>query len=45
MIPAPFGVYIKNDNSSFVEPDISVICDEEKQSDGIPLYAILSLHR
>lgn len=28
MYPAPYGVYIKDDN--FVEPDISVICDKEK---------------
>ena len=30
MYPAPFGVYIKNDDRHFVEPDISVICDEKK---------------
>lgn len=33
VLPAPFGVYIKNDNRNFVEPDISVICDEEKRSE------------
>ncbi len=27
---APYGVYIKNDNRNFVEPDISVICDKDK---------------
>lgn len=31
VLPAPFGVYIKNDNRNYVEPDISVICDEEKR--------------
>lgn len=30
VLPAPFGVYIKKDNSHYVEPDISVICDREK---------------
>lgn len=33
VLPAPFGVYIKNDNRNFVEPDISVICDEEKKNE------------
>ena len=28
--PAPYGVYIKDDDRHFVEPDISVICDKEK---------------
>lgn len=27
---APFGVRVKKDNRNYVEPDISVICDEEK---------------
>lgn len=44
VIPAPFGVYIKNDNHNFVEPDISVICDEEKRSEkgchGAPDWVI-----
>lgn len=30
VVPAPFGVYIKNDVHNFVEPDISLICDEGK---------------
>lgn len=30
VLPAPFGVYIKNDDRHFVEPDISVICDKKK---------------
>lgn len=30
VVPAPFGVYIKKDIHNFVEPDISLICDEEK---------------
>ena len=28
--PAPFAVYLKKDNSTYVEPDISVICDPDK---------------
>lgn len=30
LLPAPFGVYIKKDDRNYVEPDISVICHEEK---------------
>ena len=30
ILPAPYGIYIKNDKRNFVEPDISVICDMEK---------------
>lgn len=30
IVPAPFGVYIKDDEHNFVEPDISVICDQNK---------------
>ena len=30
VIPAPFAVYIKNNDLHYVEPDISVICDEKK---------------
>lgn len=33
VLPAPFGVYIKNDNRNYVEPDISVICDEKKRDE------------
>lgn len=32
VLPAPFAVYIKKDKYNYVEPDISVICDEEKKS-------------
>ena len=33
--PAPFGVFLSNDEENYVEPDISVICDRSKlQSDG-----------
>ena len=28
--PAPFAVYLNKDNKTYVEPDISVICDESK---------------
>ncbi len=31
--PAPFAVFIKEDNSNYVEPDISVVCGSEKISD------------
>lgn len=44
VLPAPFGVYIKKDNRNYVEPDISVICDEQKKSEkgcqGAPDWAI-----
>lgn len=33
VLPAPFAVYIKEDNRHYVEPDISVICDEKKKSE------------
>lgn len=42
--PAPFAVYIKKDNRNYVEPDILVICDEdrldEKGCHGAPDWAI-----
>lgn len=28
--PAPFAVFLENDNINYVEPDISVICDKNK---------------
>ncbi|MDE5938097.1 MAG: Uma2 family endonuclease [Lachnospiraceae bacterium] len=30
VLPAPFAVYIKDDGHNYVEPDISVICDQDK---------------
>ena len=30
VIPAPFAVYIKNDEHNYVEPDVTVICDQDK---------------
>ena len=30
---SPFAVLLKNDNRTYVEPDISVICDMEKLDD------------
>ncbi len=30
ILPAPFAVYALNDDRNYVEPDISVICDESK---------------
>lgn len=42
--PAPFAVYIKKDNRNYVEPDILVICDEDKLDEkgchGAPDWAI-----
>lgn len=44
VLPAPFAVYIKKDKINYVEPDISVICDEEKKSEkgcqGAPDWTI-----
>ena len=31
--PAPFAVFIKEDDKSYVEPDVSVICDKNKLDD------------
>lgn len=28
--PAPFAVFLNNDDMNYVEPDISVICDKNK---------------
>ncbi len=30
VIPAPFAVFLNEDNTNYVEPDISVICDKDK---------------
>ena len=30
VLPAPFAVFLNNDNKTYVEPDISVICDKSK---------------
>lgn len=30
---APFAVFLSNDNTNYVEPDISVICDKSKLTD------------
>lgn len=44
LFPAPFGVYIKKDDRNYVEPDISVICHEnkldEKGCHGAPDWVI-----
>lgn len=41
---APFAVFLNNDNKNYVEPDISVICDESKLDDkgchGVPDWVI-----
>ena len=31
--PAPFAVFLNEDNINYVEPDISVICDQSKLTD------------
>ena len=33
VLPAPFAVILNQDEDTYVEPDISVICDKEKISD------------
>lgn len=42
--PAPFAVFIKEDDTNYVEPDISVICDKSKIShrgcEGAPDFVI-----
>lgn len=44
VLPAPFAVYIKNDDHNYVEPDVSVICDlnklDEKGCHGAPDWVI-----
>ncbi len=34
VFPAPFAVFLYNDNKNYVEPDISVICDKNKLNDN-----------
>lgn len=42
--PAPFAVFLNNDDKTYVEPDISVICDKNKLNDrgcaGAPDFVI-----
>ena len=42
--PAPFAVFLGEDNKNYVEPDISVICDKNKLTDkgcnGAPDFVI-----
>lgn len=42
--PAPFAVFVKEDDTNYVEPDISVICDKNKISnrgcEGAPDFVI-----
>ena len=44
IFPAPFAVFLNNDNRNYVEPDISVICDTNKLDDrgcnGAPDWVI-----
>lgn len=42
--PAPFAVFLNQDNRNYVEPDISVVCDRDKLNDkgcnGAPDWVI-----
>ena len=42
--PAPFAVFLNTDNQTYVEPDISIICNKDKLSDrgceGAPDFII-----
>jgi Uma2 family endonuclease len=44
IFPAPFAVFLQSDNKTYVEPDISVICNKEKLDDkgyhGAPDFII-----
>lgn len=44
VVPAPFAVFLNEDDSNYVEPDISVICDKrkitEKGCNGAPDWVI-----
>ena len=44
MFPAPFAVFLNEDDRNYVEPDISVICDknklDEKGCNGAPDWII-----
>lgn len=44
VFPAPFAVFLNKDNLNYVEPDISVICDNDKLDDqgcnGAPDWVI-----
>ena len=33
MFPAPFAVFLNEDNENYVEPDICVVCDRNKITD------------
>lgn len=42
--PAPFAVFLNTDNNTYVEPDLSIICDKHKLNDqgcmGAPDFVI-----
>lgn len=44
MFPSPFAVFLNEDDTNYVEPDISVICDRDKISEkgcnGAPDWVI-----
>lgn len=44
VVPAPFAVFLNKDDTNYVEPDISVICDKNKLTDdgcvGAPDWVI-----
>ena len=43
-MPAPFAVFLNKDNRTYVEPDVSIICDKSKLDDygcnGAPDWVI-----
>lgn len=44
VLPAPFAVFLNKDDKTYVEPDVSVICDKDKLTDkgcsGAPDFII-----
>ena len=49
VLPAPFAVFLNQDDYNYVEPDISVICDPSKINDkgcnGAPILSSRLSHR
>ena len=40
VFPAPFAVYLEESSNTYVEPDISVICDKDKLDDVVTVLLI-----
>ncbi len=38
VIPAPFAVNLNADDKTYVEPDISVVCDRSKRTERVCIY-------